>query len=221
MNDLVFQDGANYIVGDGVASNSIGKTTALLLVDFAFGGSAYARSEDIELFVGEHIVEVEHIFEGETYRFARSFSQSDKVIRIDVFPQEEISLSSYNNFLKEKYQLAALNLSFRDIVSLYSRIWGKRNTEPARILSVVPNESGTTAVARLIKLYREYGAIELTSQEIKKLNESRKALSEARKHSYLPTYTKRESDKAKKTPVAYRRASWVYRAIYCCFSRVN
>lgn len=196
-DDLVFHDGANFIVGDGVASNSIGKTTALLLIDFAFGGSTYGQSEDIAFFIGDHVIEIEHVFDKQIYRFKRSISQSNKVTRIRKSSTEEMSLSSYNDFLKDKYGLQPLDLSFRNTVGLYSRIWGKRNIEPLRILSAVPNESGTIAVARLIKLYQEYEAIGLASQELKKLSDNRSSLIKAQKHAYLPKYTKSEFEKAK------------------------
>ena len=40
-----FKRGLNVVLGDEKATNSIGKSTFLLAVDFAFGGSAYAQSD--------------------------------------------------------------------------------------------------------------------------------------------------------------------------------
>ena len=40
-----FRSGLNTILGDINASNSIGKTTFLLIVDFAFGGDDYIKSD--------------------------------------------------------------------------------------------------------------------------------------------------------------------------------
>lgn len=196
--DLTFREGANYICGDNAASNSIGKTTALLLIDFAFGGSTYATSEEIALFIGHHSIEVEFIFDGISYHFVRQFNDPSKVLQVTATGQEELSLHQYTEFLQEKYDLSSIQLSFRDIVSLYSRIWGKRNTDPMRPLSTVPNESGAKAVTRLIKLYGEYNAIGIASRKLSLLNDEAITLRSAQQYSLLPEHTKRNSDAAKR-----------------------
>lgn len=40
-----FQKGLNVILGDNNASNSIGKSTMLLIVDYVFGGDSYSYSK--------------------------------------------------------------------------------------------------------------------------------------------------------------------------------
>lgn len=197
--NLAFCEGANYICGDNVASNSIGKTTALLLIDFAFGGSTYASSEEITLFVGNHSVEIEFIFSGIPYRFVRQFENPHKVLRVTATSQEELSLRQYTEFLKEKYRLSSVQLSFRDAVSLYSRIWGKRNIDPTRPLSTVPNESGIKAITRLIKLCKKYDAIDIASRELHRLSDQAKTLRNAQQYSLLPAHSKKDADEAKET----------------------
>ena len=44
---IVFNKGLNVVVGDDDAANSIGKSSALLLIDFAFGGKSYSANSDI------------------------------------------------------------------------------------------------------------------------------------------------------------------------------
>ncbi len=39
--EITFYEGLNAIVGDDIASNSIGKSTMLMIIDFAFGGDDY------------------------------------------------------------------------------------------------------------------------------------------------------------------------------------
>ena len=46
---IEFHDGLNIILGDDIASNSIGKSTMLLAIDFAFGGDTYAKQDNIIL----------------------------------------------------------------------------------------------------------------------------------------------------------------------------
>ena len=44
---IEFSDGLNVVLGTNTADNSIGKSTFMLVVDFVFGGSTYAKSTDI------------------------------------------------------------------------------------------------------------------------------------------------------------------------------
>lgn len=195
-DNLEFHDGANYIVGDNKASNSIGKTTALLLIDFALGGTTYAQSEEIELFIGDHTLEIEFDFAGKQYFFNRSFESSEYVTRIGGDDKHKLSIKQYTDFLKAKYELEAVETTFRDIVSLYSRIWGKRNISPTKPLSTVPNESGSKAVIRLLKLYQKYAEIGLISQSLRDLKDERKTLEKAQAYTHLPASTKRAAQKA-------------------------
>ena len=51
-----FRSGLNVVLGDDIASNSIGKSTLLMIIDFIFGGEDYIRknSDAIE-HLGHHI----------------------------------------------------------------------------------------------------------------------------------------------------------------------
>ena len=53
---IVFGMGLNVVVGDDNAANSIGKSSALLLIDFAFGGNTYSSNNDLTDHVGDHDV---------------------------------------------------------------------------------------------------------------------------------------------------------------------
>lgn len=44
---VTFHEGLNVVAGDSNAANSIGKSTMLMIIDFAFGGSSYiTKSND-------------------------------------------------------------------------------------------------------------------------------------------------------------------------------
>ncbi len=45
-NPILFHEGLNTILGGVAADNSIGKTTFLLVIDYAFGGSKFATSDE-------------------------------------------------------------------------------------------------------------------------------------------------------------------------------
>lgn len=44
---ITFHDGLNVVLGSPKADNSIGKSTLMLIVDFAFGGNTYVEASDI------------------------------------------------------------------------------------------------------------------------------------------------------------------------------
>ena len=50
---IVFHKGPNVILGDDNGSNSIGKSTMLLIIDYVFGGDTYAKSDVID-HIGQH-----------------------------------------------------------------------------------------------------------------------------------------------------------------------
>lgn len=50
---IEFHKGLNVILGDNNGSNSIGKSTMLLIIDYVFGGDTYAKSDVID-HIGQH-----------------------------------------------------------------------------------------------------------------------------------------------------------------------
>ena len=50
---IEFHNGLNVILGDNNGSNSIGKSTMLLIIDYVFGGDTYTRSDVIDN-IGQH-----------------------------------------------------------------------------------------------------------------------------------------------------------------------
>ena len=44
---IVFSDTLNVVLGTNTGDNSIGKSTFMLVIDFAFGGTIYAKANDI------------------------------------------------------------------------------------------------------------------------------------------------------------------------------
>ena len=68
-----FGESLNVVLGDDEGSNSIGKSTFMMIIDFAFGGSDYVKKlTDIQAEIGEHEIEFMFVFDGGEHRFARS-----------------------------------------------------------------------------------------------------------------------------------------------------
>ena len=71
-HEILFKDGLNVVLGDSESSNSIGKSTLLMIIDFCFGGEDYIDKEKDTLNnVGDHFIYFEFIFNGESKFFAR------------------------------------------------------------------------------------------------------------------------------------------------------
>ena len=77
---VTFHSGLNVILGDANATNSIGKSTMLMVVDFAFGGKdLLEHNDDVVKELGHHEYFFTFQFDDEVYRFCRDTSQPDTV----------------------------------------------------------------------------------------------------------------------------------------------
>lgn len=191
---IKFKNGLNVIAGDSLASNSIGKSTMLMIIDFAFGGSSYlTRDFDAVEALGQHTFYFTFEFDGKEFYFSRSTSRDKFVSRCDsqFNSFNEVKLSEYTKLLKKLYKLNSSDSSFRDIVSLYSRIWGKKNYDIDRPLQI-SGEKAFDAIQRFIKLCGKYNLIEKLEEQIKELESEKSAINAAAKKDFLPSINKSE-----------------------------
>ena len=65
---IKFKDGLNVVLGKEDGTNSIGKSSALLAIDFAFGGNTYIASDGVK-HIGDHIIFFTFKFDGQEYYF--------------------------------------------------------------------------------------------------------------------------------------------------------
>ena len=98
---IIFNKGLNTILGDDNATNSIGKSTLLMIIDFVFGGSDYLKSIEIFNNIGHHSVQYCFEFVGCNYYFTRKTADSQTVYKCnDIYDvTDEISIEKYNEFL--------------------------------------------------------------------------------------------------------------------------
>ena len=70
---ISFHEGLNAVIGDNNRSNSIGKSTLLMIIDFVFGGDDYIhKCAAVHENVGEHTIFFTLEFKGNTYSFGRN-----------------------------------------------------------------------------------------------------------------------------------------------------
>ncbi|MEH2791784.1 ATP-binding protein [Segatella copri] len=166
---IVFHKGLNVILGDDNGSNSIGKSTMLLIIDYVFGGDTYAKSDVID-HIGQH--EICFCFEfGEVNSYyKRKTAQSKTVFVTDAHyeNEKELSLDDYRKILLQFYNIHDENVSFRNIVGLYSRIYGKDNCNEKFVLSANSKQSFDDSISCLIKIFGKYPEIQ-NRKEAKKM----------------------------------------------------
>jgi uncharacterized protein YydD (DUF2326 family) len=191
---VTFHDGLNVVLGDNAASNSIGKSTMLMIIDFAFGGDSYVTvNYDAIETLGHHSFKFCFKFDGDLFYFIRSTDRYRYVSYCDENYKEtkEVSLDNFKFFLMGKYRIQLQDISFREIVGLYSRIWGKKNYDIDKPLHN-PSEKAATAINRLIKLFDRYSGIKLLESQILEFTEKEKSIEAASKNEFLPKVTRHE-----------------------------
>lgn len=188
-----FHSGLNVVLGDEKATNSIGKSTLLMVVDFVFGGSTFLTwNKDVVRELGHHHYDFMFEFDGLEYRFRRETLTPDSVYACDqnYDPTTSLSLSEFNARLKKLYGLPSPKQSFRSAVGLHLRVWGKDNLIPDLPLHASPNSSGRDCVDNLIKTYGMFEPIEQSDAESKKAEKQLKTLRAAQADELIPKLTK-------------------------------
>lgn len=193
---IPFSSGLNVI--QGIRGNSIGKSNALKIIDYAFGGKYYANSnEDIIKHVGPHDICFSHTFGGKTFYFKRDAQNPSKVLcceNSEYIPEKEMSIDEFCKWLLNKYELCHSDLTFRQIVGLYTRIWNKPNKEVNRPLYNHNAQSVSNAIISLVKLFDKYEPIRELEEQSEYLKKRQKILSEAINYHLLQIPSKKEYD---------------------------
>lgn len=163
---IQFHNGLNTIVGAGLSlntaksENSVGKSTLLMIIDFAFGGEEFLKSKAVEI-VGDHTICFAFEFDGKTEHFMRITDKKNHIYKCDEHYQnpQNYSIEDFKVWLKEKYKLQNIELGFRDIVGTYFRFYGEKDISPREILRTYNGQNGTEQIRILEKLFEKYSVI--------------------------------------------------------------
>ena len=183
-----FKEGLNVVLGKEDGENSIGKSSAMLAIDFAFGGNTYLDSDGVK-HIGNHTIFFAFSFNGKPYYFARNTASPDDIhvcseeyqLTGDVWTKHEFA-----NWLKEKYHIDFAGLSFRETMSSFFRIYGKENTDERRPLKGLPGESMQKSIDILVKLFDRYKDVEVFNGRLEEQKKKLAAYREARKYRFVP-----------------------------------
>ena len=190
---VLFGPSLNVILGDENATNSIGKSTLLMVIDFAFGGDTLVtHNKDIVTELGDHDYFFIFEFGGEKLHFRRGTFEPGIVFVCDDANevQRPISVDQYTATLKLAYEIDLPDITFRSLVGLYSRVWGKPNLLVERPLHIVAAQSARECVDTLVKTFNLYSGIRERTATLHKLESDVTAQNSAERNNLVPKVTK-------------------------------
>lgn len=193
---IAFKEKLNIVVGDRANSNSIGKSTLLKIIDFVYGGDTLiTHSKDVPETLGHH----SYIFQlqlDKGYIFERNTGTPTLLhLHESDGTKLELSTSAYLSFLRLHYTNSIEDLSFRSVVSLVTRVWGRENLDVRRPLHNFNQESGSQCIDWLIKVFKRFSPLADMSIRQANLLAEQKSLNAAAKQSIIPKITKTKYNK--------------------------
>lgn len=195
---IKFSSGLNTVLGDNLSTNSIGKSSLLMIIDFVFGGNSYLSKDSGSIKeLGHQSFYFKLEFENKIFAYHRN-TENPETVSIcdnDYNMTNEITVDKFTSTIKEYYKIQNEYLSFRSIVSPYSRIWGKDNYNVDKPLQAFTKEAESVAIINLVKLFNLYDAISETEKKIKNQEESKKIIEGIHKKNYISKITKTEFKK--------------------------
>lgn len=183
-----FKEGLNVVLGKEDGENSIGKSSAMLAIDFVFGGNSYLASDAVK-HIGDHTIYFAFNFDGVIYRFARDTASPNEILIFSDVYQTVYSfwtVSDFTDWLKENYHMNFLGLSFRETASRFFRIYGKANTDERNPLKGHSVENMKKSIDVLVKLFNRYIDVKPYKGRLEEQDKKLSAYREARKYDFVP-----------------------------------
>ncbi len=184
---IVFKDGLNVVLGKENGENSIGKSSALLAIDFVFGGKTYLDSDGVK-HMGDHTIFFTFKFDGQEHSFARNTGDAEKVYcctRAYDLTGDVWTRSKFVDWLKEKYKIDFMGLSFRTTMTGFFRIYGKDNLDERHPLKAFQAQNMQKSIDMLVKLFDRYKDIDGLTKDLSEADEKLAAYRQARKFRFV------------------------------------
>ena len=192
-NEINFKNGLNVVLGDSDSSNSIGKSTLLMIIDFCFGGEDYIDKEkDTLANIGDHTIFFEFSFNNESKYFSRSTSFNEyRFVHIYSDPEfknekNKITLENYRNGLLHYYGLEDTGLTFRAAISRFFRIYNRNTHNELRPLNSTIREDDASGIESMLKLYKIKEINKSDILEFNNISDRKKVFDNLKKYSVAP-----------------------------------
>lgn len=196
---IEFHNGLNTILGSESGSNSIGKSTFLMIIDFVFGGEDYIeKSTDVHDNVEIHTINFTFEFNDVLYYFSRSTGDYTVVNKCNnkYEPIETISIAKFRDILSKFYDLELPGLSLRSAVSRFFRVYKRENLQETRPLHTFKKETDKSAIEGLLQLFNKYGQVAEQSKIAETAKDEEITFKKAQKYNYIPVVTTKTAYKS-------------------------
>lgn len=178
---IKFHKGLNAVIGDNNRSNSIGKSTMLMIIDFVFGGNDYiSKCTAVHENVGEHNICFTFEFDGKEYSFIRNNIKHQEVVICDrqynlIQDTEPMRLDDYMEFLAEKYGVNIEGLTWRGVMSKHIRVYGRDTLDATRPLQASKDGKIVDDIKRYLKQFGKYSVVGMQINQAKKAEDEKEA----------------------------------------------
>lgn len=195
---IEFHKGLNAVIGNESGTNSVGKSTFLMVLDFVFGGDDYIKkSKEVHKNIPPHQIRFEFEFDGKSYFFSRSTDDYHTIYRCDseYNPLENggMTVGQYCEFLAKEYGLVSSGLTFRGAVSRFIRVDRRDTMKEDKPFRSAERESDAEAIIGMLKLYGRYSEVEQQKKAAAEAESREDAFKAAQKYEYIP-YVKSKTE---------------------------
>ena len=161
---IQFHKGLNVVQGrEDNGDNSVGKSSMLRAIDFAFGGMCYADDKATIAEVGD--IEIKFTFQfDKLYKFSRWTKSPKKVSVLDENGRlvEVCDVEKFHTFLLEKYNLNKNGNTIQEIIGMFFRMWGQDSFNVKKPLLVGKSDTPEP----LVKVFNLFAELYLLQNEI-------------------------------------------------------
>lgn len=199
--------GLNTVLGSDSGSNSIGKSTFLMIIDFVFGGDDYVEKlTDVQTEVGEHKICFAFKFNDGIHYFSRSNADYKNVQRCDKdynpLPGGQLALNQYLAFLQAHYNMDLVGLTFRNAVGRSMRVYKRETLDEEHPLHQAKQETAKAAIEGLLKLANLYSGIMAQSKVTAEAKEKLDTFKKAQRYQFIPSVSRQSEFDRNETRIA-------------------
>lgn len=206
---IIFYPGLNAVIGNESGTNSVGKSTFLMIIDFVFGGEDYIKkSKEVHRNVLPHTIFFKFVFgENDEYFFGRSTDDPNVISVCDkeYKKTEEWKLQKYLGFLATQYCLTEFGMTFRGVVARSFRIDRRETMDETKPFQQAKGEADRIAIDGMLKLFGKYGDIHELEKEAQEAEDAKNAFVEAQRYEYIPQVRTQREYKANAKRIAELR----------------
>lgn len=197
-----FHAGLNAVLGDDNGSNSIGKSTFLMILDFVFGGSDYVKKcVDVQENVKEHTICFAFNFSGQMHYFSRNTVDYNNIVKCDSEYQplpdvKPLSPQKYGEFLCEQYALSAEGITWRGAIARFIRVYKRDTLDEERPLRSSKDETAADTIKGYMRLFDRYSSVEEQIKQAATAEDEKEAFRKSAQEYDHVSIAKNEKEKA-------------------------